>query len=261
VRVLDPDNQYSAAQEVTGKDEPDQQEVESAAKALLDDAVAPLASNPDLRNMLVDLRRSYEQVIDDTSMDKVIHAGYSTGRARQTVDDFRQFIEDHKDEITALQILYSRPYRQRLTFKDIKELANAIELPPRSWTPEGLWAAYQALDRSKVHGSGQRTLTDLVSLVRFTLGEEAELVPFPEKVSKRFAGWLLQQEQAGRNFSMEQVRWLEEIRDHIAASMAISTDDFDYMPFVERGGIGKAYEVFGDELAPLLDELNEVLAA
>jgi len=261
VRALDLDHQYAAAQDMTGKDEPDDKDLETAAKVLLDDAVAPLATNPDLRNMLVDLRRSYEQVIDDTSVDVVLHAGYSTERARRTVDDFRQFIEDHKDEITALQVLYSRPYRQRLTFKDIKELANAIELPPRSWTPEGLWAAYEALDRSKVHGSGQRTLTDLVSLVRFTLGEEDELIPYPEKVKERFAGWLLQQQQAGRNFTSEQARWLEEIRDHIAASMGISTDDFDYMPFVERGGIGKAYEVFGKDLGALLDELNDVLAA
>jgi hypothetical protein len=30
---------------------------------------------------------------------------------------------------------------------------------------------------------------------------------------------------------------------------------------VQHGGIGKAYELFGEELSPLLDELTEVLAA
>jgi type I restriction enzyme, R subunit len=261
VSALDPDHQFEAAQEATGKSEPDESEVTAATAILLDAAVSPLASNPDLRERLVDLRRSYEQTIDDTSVDVLLHAGYSTEQARQTVDDFRQFIEDHKDEITALQILYSQPYHQRLTFENIKELANAIEIPPRSWTPEGLWAAYDALDRSKVRGSGQRTLTDLVSLVRFSLGEEVELIPFPDKVRERFASWLLQQQQSGRTFTADQQRWLEEIRDHIAASMGISTDDFDYMPFLERGGIGKAYEVFGDDLGLILAELNEVLAA
>ncbi len=83
-----------------------------------------------------------------------------------------------------------------------------------------------------MHGSGQRITTDLVSLVRFALGEENELVPFPEKVNERFAAWLLQQENAGRDFTDEQRHWLEEIRDHIAASMDISTDDLDYTPFV-----------------------------
>ena len=64
-----------------------------------------------------------------------------------------------------------------------------------------------------------------------------------------------------RTFTPAQLAWLERIRDHVAASLAISAEDFDYTPFVEHGGIGKAYELFGDELTPLLDELNEALAA
>jgi type I restriction enzyme R subunit len=261
ISALDPDRQYAAAKAVTEHDEPTAAELKTVAAALIGDAVYPLASNPELRIKIVDFRRSYEQLIDEGSIDTLRHAGYSTERARKTVDDFRKFIENNKDEITALQILYSRPYSQRLSFKDIRDLANAIERPPHQWTPEGLWTAYEALDKSKVHGSGQRVATDLVSLVRFALGQEEELVSFPEKVNERFATWLLQQEHAGRPLTDEQHRWLVEIRDHIAASLEISTEDLDYTPFVERGGIGKAFEVFGDQLTPLLDELNEVLAA
>ena len=57
------------------------------------------------------------------------------------------------------------------------------------------------------------------------------------------------------------MRWLTLIRDHIAASMTITVDDFEYTPFNEEGGIGKVHQVFGDEFNRLLDELNEVLAA
>ena len=261
IAALDPDRQYVVAEAGTDAGEPSAEDVKKAAADLIEAAVYPLASNPELRLKIVDFRRSYEQIIDETSMDKVLQAGYSTERARRTVDDFRQFIEDNKDEITALQILYSHPYSRRLSFKDLRDLANAIGRPPHQWTPDVLWAAYEALDRSRVHGSGQRVTTDLVSLVRFALGEENELVPFPEKVNERFAAWLLQQENTGREFTDEQRHWLEVIRDHIAASMDISTDDLDYTPFVERGGIGKAWEIFGDRLAPLLSELTEVLAA
>jgi type I restriction enzyme R subunit len=261
IAALDPDQQYAVAKALTEHDEPTAAEIKTAASELIGAAVYPLTSNPELRIKIVDFRRSYEQIIDEASIDTLRHAGYSTERARRTVDDFRKFIEDNKDEITALQILYSHPYSQRLSFKDIRDLANAIGRPPHQWTPEGLWAAYEALEKSKVHGSGQRTLTDLVSLVRFTLGKDPELVPFPEKVNERFASWLLQQEQADSHFSEEQLRWLQEIRDHVAASMAISTEDLDYTPFLERGGIGAAYEVFGDKLSPLLDELNEALVA
>ena len=260
VESIDPDRQIEA----TGKEEPTPEEIGAAAKELIGAALRPLATNPELRERLVEIRRSYEQTIDEVSKDEVIAAGYSLDgaeRARQTAESFRRFIEEHRDEITALQILYSRPYRQRLTFKEVRELARAIERPPHQWTPEKLWAAYETLDRSKVRGSGRRVLTDIVSLVRFALEQEDELVPYPELVGERFRAWLLAQENASRSFTPEQRAWLERIRDHVAASLSISTEDFEYVPFVEHGGLGKAFELFGDALVPLLEELNAALAA
>ena len=260
VEAIDPDRQVEA----TGVANPSDEQVAEAGRRLIDAAVAPLATNPDLRNRIVEVRRAYEQVIDETSRDEVIEAGYSkdaTDRARATVESFERFIEENRDEITALQILYSRPHAQRLTFREVKELAQAIGRPPRSWTPEKLWAAYEALDRSKVRGSGPRVLADVVSLVRFALHQEDELVPYPERVSARYEEWLLQQENAGRTFSDEQRAWLSRIRDHVAASLAIAPDDFGYTPFIEHGGLGRAAQVFGPTFSPLLDELNEVLSA
>ena len=230
----------------------------------VDFALRPFTDNPDLRTKLVDLRRSYDQMIDELSKDVVIDAGYSaenTDRARATVESFRQFIEDNKDELTALEILYNRPYSARVTFSEIQELAEAIERPPRRWTPEKLWEAYDAVEHSKVRGTPSRVLTNLVSLVRFAIEQDDELVPFPDRVEERFEGWLRTQEQAGRVFTAEQRAWLDRIRDTIAASLTITTDDFEYTPFAEHGGIGKAYEIFGDDLAPLLEELNEELVA
>ena len=264
VEAADLDRQLAAAQVATGKDEPSEGEVEQAARTLMEQAVMPLAANPELRQRIVDVRRSYEQTLDDVSKDELLFAGASrdaTERARSYVNGFRGYIEEHRDEITALQLLYSVPWRERPTFDLIKELANAVERTPQRWTPERLWEAYQVLDRSKVRGSQQRVLTDLVSIVRFALGLTPELVAYPELVEERFAGWLAQQGQAGRAFTDEQLRWLEMIRDHIAASLAITTDDFDYVPFAEHGGLGRAAQLFGDDLAPLLDELNRELVA
>lgn len=264
VEALEPDRQLAAARETSGKDEPDIDEIAAATKTLLDAAVAPLATNPKLRQRLVELRRTQEQMIDDTSADEVIEAGYSrdaADRARETVASFEQFIEKNRDEITALQILYSRPYRQRVTYAQIKELANEIAKPPRQWTEEKLWQAYETLDRSKVRGSTRRITTDLVSLVRYAIHADDELVAFPERVNERYHAWLLQQENASREFTPEQLAWLERIRDTIASSLGITRDDFQYAPFAERGGLGKGVELFGDQLDPLLDELTEVLAA
>ncbi len=88
-------------------------------------------------------------------------------------------------------MLYSKPYKQRLTFEAVKELADAIEKPPHLWNESQLWDAYAALEKSKVKGaSGKRILTDLVSLVRFAIHQDNELIPFPERVNANFKAWL-----------------------------------------------------------------------
>lgn len=233
-------------------------------EGLVDVALRPFTDNPELRAKLVDLRRSYDQMIDELSQDVVLEAGYSgdaSDRARTTVESFRAFIEQHKDEITALEVLYSRPYDAHVTYSEIKELADAIERPPRRWTPESLWQAYEAVERSRVRGSATKVLTNLVSLVRFAIEADDELVPYPDQVAERYGAWLLAQEQAGRVFSAEQRVWLDRIRNTIASSLEISTDDLDYTPFREHGGIGRAHALFGDELPALLEELNEELVA
>jgi type I restriction enzyme R subunit len=262
VEALDPDTHLEAAKKANGTDEPSPEQIKQIATKLIQEAAQPIAANPNLRNRLVEIRRSYEQTIDTVSKDQLLSAGHDPAakqKAQSIVQSFEQFIRENKNEITALQILYSRPYRQRLTLKQIDELAKAIERPPRAWTADRLWQAYQALDRSKVRGSGQRVLADLVSLVRFAMHEQSDLHPFRDDVHKNFAAWMAHQESKGRKFTVEQRLWLEAIRDHVAASLTIESDDFEYEPFVQRGGLGKAYQVFGKDMEPILKELNEVL--
>ena len=256
VNAVDPDAALDAAQATTGLEDPPQSAVSEAQKRLLEQAAKPFADNPELRQMLVNLHKSYEQTIDEVSADNLIEAGFTDAQAGDLVQSFQQFIEDHRDEIAALQVLYQRPYRQRLTYADIKTLADTLQLPPRSWTTDRLWEAYRRLDQSRVRGSGQRMLSDIVSLVRRAIGEAEELAPFAETVDERFRGWLAMQETAGRSFTDEQLRWLEAIKDHIAGSVSIALEAFQYAPFSQQGGLLRAYTLFGDDLQPLLEELN-----
>jgi type I restriction enzyme R subunit len=264
VGSLNPDRYIEQAKQTHKTDQPTEEQVRQAADVLIKEAVTPL-HKPDLRNLLIELHKKTEQTIDHVSQDKVIEAGFSAEaleKAKKIVESFEKFIEDHKDEITALQILYSRPYKAPLRFEDIQELAQAIEKPPYLWSGSQLWQAYAALDKSRVKTTGgRRILTDLVSLVRFAMHQDNELVPFPERVQVNFKAWLAQQEAAGHKFSDEQRHWLEMIRDHIAANLSIETDDFDYAPFAQEGGIGKVDQLFGGNLNELIKELNNTLAA
>ncbi len=261
VAAVDPDAALDAARQTTGHDDPPASAVAEARKQLLEEATRPFAANPDLRQRLVDIHRSYEQTIDTVSADSLIEAGFSDEQAKAIVQSFQEYIEENRDEITALQVLYERPYRQRLSYSDIKALADALVSPPRSWTTERLWEAYRQLDKSRVRGSGQRTLADIVSVVRYAIGGADELAPFADGVHERFQGWLAMQETAGRAFTEEQVRWLEAIRDHIVGSVSMEMSGFQYAPFNRQGGLGKAYELFGDELEALIEELNGALVA
>ncbi|HWR26483.1 MAG TPA: type I restriction-modification enzyme R subunit C-terminal domain-containing protein [candidate division Zixibacteria bacterium] len=42
--------------------------------------------------------------------------------------------------------------------------------------------------------------------------------------------------------------------------MSIGNEDFELSPFYEKGGVVKAYQLFGNGLDNILEELNEVLA-
>ena len=274
VDALNPDNHISKAKQDFGTTEPDIKQVKQSAVKLVGEAVKPLC-NPDLRELLLAIKKKNEQIIDTVSPDTLIFAGFTEEKAKSVIKSFEKFIVDNKDEITALQVLYSKPFKQRLKFEDVRELAEKLvaqvdelriyQTHPQGWekrVPDELWAAYQKLQAGKVRGAAaNHILTDLVSLVRFAMHQENELVPFPEKVQVNFRAWVEQQQTSGKSFTAEQRKWLEMIRDHVAANLLIETDDFDYAPFAQAGGIGKVWQLFGDDLSKILDELNEALAA
>lgn len=263
VASVDPDAAEEHACEIFTAPVPTPEQIDQAGEGLRREALTPFL-NPEIRNRLLAVQADTEQIIDRVSIDELISAGHSEAdkeKAKALTASFAEYIEEHRDEITALQILYSQPHGKHLTLREIKELAEAIERPPHRWTPDTLWHAYETLEKSRVRGSGRRILTDLVSLVRFALEREPILAPFEEAVDQRFTEWMAEQEASGRAFNSEQRKWLEMIRDHVATSLTVEIDDFDLTPFSSEGGLGKAYALFGNDLGSLLKELNEVLAA
>lgn len=244
----------------------------AARQASIETATRPF-HDPKLRELLTEVQKKNDIIIDSITEDQLLEAGFSRSsedKAAEVVGKFTKFIEDNKDEITALQILYNLPARdrvmqagRRLTFDHLKELSATINAPPYLMNRGQVWEAYAALEKSKVKGAGgKRLLTDLVSLVRFAMAADNELVPFPERVQTNFNAWLAGAASAAKEpFTEEQMKWLEMIRDHIAANLSIDTDDFEYAPFTGAGGLGKVHQLFGEQLPVILNELNEGLAA
>lgn len=242
------------------------EEIEQARAARVAAACAPF-DQPELREQIESARREREQLIDHINLDTVTFSGFSEQaetQAQKTIESFTDYLRRHRDEIAALGFFYQQPYRRRaLTIDMIEDLHERLSKPPLMLTTERLWEAYARVQASRVKGAHlRRQLTDLVALLRFAMGMDTELKPFAESVDKRFQEWIFRHNaQRGTSFTAEQTEWLRLMKDHIATSCSINRDDFDYAELAARGGLQRAWGVFGKELDGLMDEMNEELVA
>ncbi len=240
----------------------EQQRMDAVKEALIRDAVQPFF-DPDVRDYIENVRRSHEQVIDSVNLDTVLFAGYDTDQqanAARVISTFRAFIEENKDEILALRILYDQRYKDRpMAIAQLKALYE--KLKAQHITVERLWDCYAIRKPDKVRRGTMAQLTDLISIIRFEMGYADNLSPFADGVNYNFMQWTLRRNAGFVHFTDEQMEWLRLIKDHIAVSLSIEPEDLDLSPFDRKGGLGRFYEVFGAEYEAVLQEMNVELVA
>lgn len=264
----DPDTKESIEQDIKEENPGiSPQEIEENFKkkhvTILEHAVK-IFHNPELREFIIDVRKKYDQIIDNVNLDTVNNSGWVKDQqteAEKLIQDFNTWIEENKDEITALQIFYDQPFRRReLTFKMLKELSEQIIRTKPTLAPLRIWKAYEQLE--SVIGQPKNELIALVSLIRKVSGIDNPLTTFDKVVDKNFADWVWKKQQgASIKFTKEQMNWLYLIRDHIATSVHLDLEDLDYTPFDSLGGRGKLNQLFGAEMETIIEELNEALVA
>lgn len=244
--------------------EPNEVQINETIKQFSNEAIKPF-DNPRLRGFLETVRQKIYQIIDETNTDRVIRSEFDTTakeNADEIINNFRKFIYDNKDEITALRILYSQPERRKeLTYKMIRELSDALTNPPYYLTLEQVWNAYLRIKPNLVKSkSPLRMLTDIITLLRFELKLDETLEPYSEVVNRRFKKWVFKRNAGPVQFNEEQMNWLRMIKDHIVSSVRIEKDDFEFSPFVDEGGLGKMWKLFGEKTEVLIEELNKEIA-
>lgn len=260
--AIDADKQQAAIEARYGpisKPEQDRAVIEELA----DTACRPF-DKPAVRTLLKDIKQKTDIVIDEITTDELVHADFDKQKAEQTITSFKQFIEDNRDELTALQILYNQPQgRQHLTYAAIHELVQRMTDPPLYLTTANVWQAYKRLDAARVRGAPvDEQLTEVVSLVRFALGQTEVLEPFSAVVEQRFNLWLGREKKAGRAYTAEQEEWLRAIVAFIAANAEIAPRDFQDVPsLADKGGILQAQKVLGTGLNDMLEDLQGALVA
>ena len=247
----------------TSDGKPDPKALNVAMREYLKKIVTPLAGNAPLRKRLLEIRTSHDLVIDEVSKDILLGAGgvIDYDKCREVITSWKKFLEENKNEITLLQLLYSQPKNAKITFKELRELADRLAAPQPSLTVDLIWNAYHALEVDKVKRADKHTATDLIKLVRYTLEVDKELVPYAMTVEEKYTNWLAQQAQKGVRFTETQRWWLDRIKDTIIQSAHMKVDDLALAPFTERGGIDGASRDLGADAKSLIDSLNFALAA
>ena len=261
LNVFDEDAVREKARETYGTPEPTEEQMKMAQKAMAVEAVAPLQA-PEAREHIENVRRSHDQIIDNVNPDTVLFAGFDAHQkenVERAIATFREFIDENRDEIIALRIIYNEAYRDRpMVLEKLKALYD--KLKAKYLTVERLWDCYAIQKPERVKGTVGK-LADLVSLVRFEMGYTENLTPFADRVNTNFQNWVFRRNAGAVHFTEEQMDWLRLIKDHIAVSLSIEADDLELNPFDRKGGLGRFYELFGDEYEEILAEMNIELVA
>ena len=262
LNAFDEDIIHAKACTENGTVSPTPEQSTKAQKELIKQAVEPF-QKPEVRDFIENVRRNHDQIIDSVNLDKVLFAGYSANReenADRVISTFKDFIEENKDEILALRIIYNEQYKNRpMILKSLTELYQ--KLCAKGVTVERLWDCYAIKQPDKVKKGTLAQITDLISLIRFQLGYADTLSPFADRVNYNFKQWTFRRNTGAVHFTAEQMEWLRLIKEHIITSLSILPEDLEYTPFDSKGGLGGFYQVFGEKYQEILDEMNEELVA
>lgn len=217
----------------------------------------------ELNEYIDNVRKLHEQRIDILNPDEILHVGWDKDnrtKAQEIIDSFTEWMQQHKNELIALQIFYNQPYRRReLTYTMIKEVLEKLQSDKPILAPINVWRAYEALEQC--NGSPRNELMAIVSLIRKVCGIDLTLTSYDKIVDKNFQDWVFKKQAGATKFNEEQMQWLRMIKDYITNSFHIDRDDFDYNPFNAMGGLGKMWQLFGDKTEDIIQELNSELVA
>lgn len=226
--------------------------------------IAASTFNGELNEYIEKVRQVHEQLIDHINQDKLLRSefdSFSKDKAEAVVKDFAVYLEEHKDEITALSFFYNQPYRLReLTFDMIKSTLEQLKRDKPTLAPHYVWDAYAQLEKVN-EKSPKNELVALVSLIRRVTKMDETLTNYATAVDKNFQNWVFQKQAGALKFNAEQMDWLRLMKEHVAQSFHIAVDDLDYTPFDAQGGRGRMWQLFDKDMMPIIQELNEHLVA
>lgn len=190
--------------------------------------VRPLAIHPDAREYLLVLNAGFINVLQPGE-DSLISKGFSHEEAESTTKAFEQYVDDHRDEIEALRIIYNNS-GEPLTYDMLRDLVRRLQEFNHKFNPSQLWNNYAILQPDKVQKFSTKeekdALTNIIQLVRYAMHTIPELRTLRSMAAQRFELWC---GQAQRPLTEQQKEIIRRIVDFIVTNgTATFTDIKDY---------------------------------
>lgn len=161
------------------------------------------------------------------------------------IQAFEQFVKKNPDHIEALEVLLHKP--KNFSTKELKELRMKLET-----SPDDLKDKFSERNLRRAY---HKELADIISLIKHASSGD-EFLTAETRVARAF-----EKIHKNRQFTAEQEKWLNLIRQHMVANLLLEKDDFDYLPIFAREGadFSRLNRIFNGQLDLIIKELNEAV--
>lgn len=180
-----------------------------------------LIGNLQARNKLLEMQRGY--LVENGDDDKVLYAGFSKESAKTYIENFEKYLEDHKDDIEALRIIYNSEDKV-ITHDMLMELRDRLLSESRQYGVYQIWKNYKLLDEQgdveALDGKANvNALTNLIQIVRYAYKKSQKLTSLINGYASRFSLYCGQNQ---RILTEEQKDIMQQIAEYIINDGAIT---------------------------------------
>ena len=214
------------------------------------DLIADLIYNIPARRKLLEMQRGYVVTTEDDP-DELIYAGFSKETAKSFIENFEQYLQDNKDSIEALRIIYNSEDTV-ITHSMLTELRDRLLAESRQYGVYQIWKNYKVLDDvGDVDDLDVKTnvnaLTNLIQIVRFAYKKNQKLTSLIKGYAQRFSLYCGQAQRVLTDDQKEIMRQIAEfvINDGAISVMELNEIDTDLW---RRGVISLTAPVLAEEM-------------
>ncbi|MBO5070265.1 MAG: DEAD/DEAH box helicase family protein [Roseburia sp.] len=189
--------------------------------------ISSLISNIAARKKLLEMQRGYILNTEEDP-DEVIYAGFSKETAKSFIENFEKYLNDNKDSIEALRIIYNSE-DTIITHEMLSEIRDRLLAESRQYGVYQIWKNYKVLDtEGNVDDLDVKTnvnaLTNLIQIVRYAYGKNQKLTSLINGYAKRFSLYCGQQQ---RVLTDDQVEIMRQIAEFVINDGAISVKELN----------------------------------